>query len=226
MITVRRAADRGHADHGWLDSHHTFSFASYYDPAHMGFRALRVINQDVVAPGRGFGAHPHQDMEIVSYVIRGGLGHKDSTGSAGVIRPGEVQRMSAGTGVRHSEMNASATEPVEFLQIWLLPARRGGPPSYAQADFGSDPGLRRLLAPDGADGALTIGQDVDVWRWLDTPSASLTLRHPNAWVQVVRGEVHLGGEVLYPGDGAALTGLSDLELTADGPVEVLILDLP
>ena len=225
MITVRRSADRGHARHGWLDSRHTFSFAEYHDPAHMGFGPLRVINQDVVAAGSGFGTHPHRSMEIVSYVVRGALGHQDSTGARGVIRPGEVQRMSAGDGVRHSEMNGSATEPVEFLQIWLLPTRPGGPASYAQADFGRTPGLVKVLSPDGDGGALTIGADVDVYRWLGSGAVTLPLRRKRAWIQVVRGEVTVAGERLLPGDGAALTAVDRLDLAADGEVEALLFDL-
>jgi redox-sensitive bicupin YhaK (pirin superfamily) len=226
MITIRRSAERGHADHGWLDSRHTFSFAGYHDPAHMGFGPLRVINQDVVAPGRGFGAHPHQSMEILSYVISGALGHRDSTGAAGVIRPGEVQRMSAGSGVRHSEMNGSADEPVMFLQIWLLPSRAGGAPSYAQADFGRDPGLRLVVSPSGRDGSLSVGQDVDVWRWLDAPRAALPLRHRRAWIQVIRGQIDAHGALLGPGDAAALTDVDALDLRAEGDVEALLFDLP
>src|SRR5688500_8650236 len=162
MINIRRASERGHADHGWLDSHFTFSFADYYDPAHMGFRALRVINDDTVAPGRGFGSHPHRDMEIVTYVLDGAVEHKDSMGTGAVIRPGDVQRMSAGTGVVHSEFNASKSEALHLLQIWLLPARRGIEPSYEQKHFSAEDKagkLRLVASPDGRDGSVTIHTD-------------------------------------------------------------------
>lgn len=166
MMTIRPAEARGHAQHGWLDSHHTFSFANYHDPRHMGFHALRVINDDRVAPGQGFGTHPHRDMEIISYVLEGGLEHRDSMGTGSVIRPGDLQRMSAGTGVLHSELNASKSEPVHFLQIWLLPDQHGIPPSYEQKNFPRESRLGRLkivASPDGRDGSVTVHTDAVVY---------------------------------------------------------------
>src|SRR5687768_7245175 len=169
MMRIRRAQDRGHANHGWLDSHHTFSFADYYDPSHMGFRALRVINEDRVEPSRGFGTHPHRDMEIISYVLEGGLEHKDSMGTGSVIRPGDVQRMSAGTGVTHSEFNASKRDPVHFLQIWLLPRERGIKPGYEQKSFSADEKrgrLRLVASPDGREGSVQIHADAALYAGL------------------------------------------------------------
>ncbi|MCA9678085.1 MAG: pirin family protein, partial [Myxococcales bacterium] len=188
MLNLRRSDERGHAVHGWLDSHHTFSFADYYDPAHMGFRALRVINEDRVAGGTGFGAHPHRDMEILTYVLDGEIAHKDSMGNGSVIRPGELQRMSAGTGVRHSEHNASRTAPLHFLQIWIMPDRAGHPPSYEQRAFPEAErrgALRLVASPDGADGSLTIHQDTRLYAGLLDGDEAATLalaagRH--AWV--------------------------------------------
>jgi len=230
MLTIRRAEDRGHAEHGWLDSRHTFSFADYYDAAHMGFRALRVINEDRVQPGEGFGTHPHRDMEILSYVLEGGLAHKDSLGTGSTILPGDVQRMSAGTGVTHSEFNASTTEPVHFLQIWLLPERRGIAPSYEQRHFEErKPGQLQLVASrDGRDGSLTVHQDVDVYRGLldDGERAELSLgKGRHAWVQLARGTVKLNDETLRAGDGAAVSGESKLQLEAVQRAEVLVFDL-
>ncbi len=226
-LTLRPAAERGHADHGWLDSHHTFSFASYHDPRHMGFSDLRVINEDRVAPGRGFGRHGHRDMEILSYVVSGALGHQDTLGTSSVIRPGEVQRMSAGTGVQHSELNGSQTEPVHFLQIWLLPDRPGRTPGYEQRDFGRAPGLTLVASPTGRDGSVTVGQDVDLWRALLPAGAveTLALRRPRAWVQVVRGTLEVEGAKLGPGDGARVEQLASLRLTATTEVEALVFDL-
>ncbi len=233
MITVRKSEDRGRFDHGWLDTRHTFSFADYQDPAHMGFRALRVINEDRVKPGEGFGTHGHRDMEILSYALEGVLAHQDSTGGAGTLRPGEVQRMSAGTGVRHSEFNGSREEPVHFMQIWLLPDRDGHTPSYEQKAFpdaGKRGRLRLLASSDGRDGSLTIHQDVGVYGTLLAEGEQVTHalgpgRH--AWVQVARGEVDLGGTRLGAGDGAALSGERGLELTGKGKglAEVLVFDL-
>ena len=227
MIAVRKAEDRGHANHGWLDTNHTFSFADYYDPQQMGFGPLRVINEDRVAPGRGFGTHGHRDMEIVSYVVSGALAHKDTIGAGGVIRRGEIQRMSAGTGVQHSEMNGSKTEPVHFLQIWIMPRARGGAPAYEQKDFGDQRGLVQLVGPDGRDGAIAIGQDVDIWRaLLDADSSiELPLRHRSAWIQVVSGEIAIDGKTLGPGDGAALSDVSALAFRTKKETEALLFDL-
>jgi len=231
MIQVRKSNERGHADHGWLDTHHTFSFADYHDPKNMGFRALRVINEDRVEPGQGFGTHGHRDMEILSYVLDGGLAHKDSSGGGGVIRPGDVQRMSAGTGVMHSEFNASRSEPVHFLQIWLVPGQRGIAPGYEQKHFPPEQRqgqLRLIASPDAADGSVTIHQDARVYTTLLGKGQSVTHtlapgRH--AWVQVARGQIRLGDVVLSAGDGAAISDEGTLTLTGDAPSEVLLFDL-
>jgi quercetin 2,3-dioxygenase len=231
MMTIRRASERGHADHGWLDSHHTFSFADYYDPKHMGFRSLRVINDDRVEAGRGFGSHPHRDMEIISYVLEGALAHKDSTGTDGVIRPGDVQRMSAGTGVMHSEHNASRVDDVHFLQIWLVPDQRGLPPSYEQKTFtdADKRGTLRLVAsPDAAGGSLTIHTDARVYAGVfgagDAAELELAAdRH--AWVQVATGEVRVNGEALAAGDGVALTDERRIRVEGIDEAELLVFDL-
>ena len=231
MLTLRPATARGLADHGWLVSRHSFSFADYYDPAHMGFRALRVINEDRVAPARGFGTHGHRDMEIISYVLEGSLGHKDSIGTGSVIKPGAVQRMSAGTGVRHSEMNPSPSEPVHFLQIWLVPSKTGIAPSYEQKTF-SDADkrgrLRLVASPDGHDGSVTIHTDARLYAGLFEAGESAELeltptRH--AWVQVARGEVEVNGQQLVEGDGASLSNETRISLRSVGSSEVLVFDL-
>jgi hypothetical protein len=232
MITLRRASERGHANHGWLDSHHTFSFADYHDPRHMGFRKLRVINEDRVQAGRGFGTHPHQNMEILSYVLEGGLEHKDSMGTGSVIRPGDVQRMTAGTGVTHSEKNASTTDPVHFLQIWVMPERAGLTPGYEQKSFSAadKQGKLRLVASrDGREGSVTIHQDLSLYAALLGAGEQITHalapgRH--AWVHVARGEVKLGGQTLVAGDAAALSeeAAIALEGTPAGG-EVLLFDM-
>jgi len=231
MIQVRRSEDRGRADFGWLDSRHTFSFGDYYDPDHMGFRALRVINEDRVRPGAGFGTHGHRDMEIVSYVLSGSLAHKDSMGNGSVLTAGDVQRMSAGTGVQHSEMNPSLEEPVHFLQIWIQPERQGLRPSYEEANF-SDRDKRGKLRPIASgranDGALSIHQDVDLYATVLEPgrSARLELRPGrHAWAQVVRGEVTVNGHELSAGDGAAVSDEGAVEITARTDAEVLLFDL-
>jgi len=232
MITLRHARERGHAQHGWLESYHTFSFADYYDPRHMGFRALRVINEDRVQPGKGFGTHPHRDMEIISYVLEGALEHKDSLGTGSVITPGEVQRMSAGTGVTHSEFNPSHSELVHFLQIWILPERAGLPPSYEQRAFptAEKRGKLRLVASrDGREGSVTIHQAVDLYTSLLDPGEVVThLCTPgrHAWVQVARGSLMLNDTALSTGDGAAVSEETRLTVTATDQAEVLLFDLP
>lgn len=230
MITIRKAADRGHADHGWLKAAHTFSFASYQDPKHMGFRTLRVMNEDRVAPGKGFGTHPHRDMEIVTYVLEGALEHKDSMGNGEVLTPGEFQRMSAGTGITHSEFNPSAEEPTHLYQIWLLPGEKGIEPSYEQKRFDDqlENQLRLVASPDGEDGSLTIYQDAKIYlsRLADGNSVDIELaegRH--AWLQVLRGSVSLNGIDLKTSDGAAVTEETQLTVTATSDAEIMLFDL-
>ena len=232
MIVVRRAQDRGHANHGWLDSHHTFSFADYYDPREMGFGALRVINEDRVAPGKGFGTHPHRDMEIISYVLEGALAHKDSIGTGSVIRPGDVQRMSAGTGVLHSEFNPSPQDPVHFLQIWIEPNEYGIAPSYEQKSFSGDRKqghLRLIASPDAADGSVKIHQDARVYAAVldsgDVVKYSLP-QGRKAYVHVARGVVDLNDNALSAGDGAKVSGEQALRLSGGKAAEVLLFDLP
>lgn len=232
MLTLRKAEERGRASLGWLDSRHSFSFGHYFDPAHMGFGPLRVINDDRVAPGGGFPTHPHADMEIISYVLEGGLEHKDSLGTGSVIRPGDVQRMSAGSGVRHSEYNASRTEPVHFLQVWILPERTGIAPSYEQKSFPADEKrgrLRLVGSRDGRDGSVTINRDVDVYATLlgeeQTVTHGLKIGRI-AWVQVAQGTARLNGEQLYPGDGVAIDTSSTIALTGTSPdAEILLFDM-
>lgn len=232
MITLRRAHERGHAQHGWLESYHTFSFADYYDPRYMGFRTLRVINEDRVQPGKGFGTHPHRDMEIISYVLEGALEHKDSLGTGSIITPGEVQRMSAGTGVSHSEFNFSRNELVHFLQIWILPERVGLPPSYEQRAFPAEEkqGKSRLVASsDGRKGSVTIHQAVDLYTSVLAPGEVVTHRLTlgrHAWVQVARGAVRLNDTALSAGDGAAVSEETQLTVTAKDRAELLLFDLP
>ncbi|HEY7370641.1 MAG TPA: pirin family protein [Polyangia bacterium] len=231
QLSIRRAGERGKADHGWLLSYHTFSFADYYDPAHMGFRALRVINEDRVQGGQGFGAHSHRDMEIISYVLEGALQHKDSMGTSSIIRPGEVQRMSAGTGVTHSEFNASRDELVHFLQIWILPARPGGKPGYEQKAFPEAERrgkLRVVASPDGRDGSVTINQDVTLHSALPRPGEPL--RHAlgqgrHAWVHVARGKAEIAGNPLEAGDAAAISDAPSVEVSGAEGSEVLLFDL-
>jgi redox-sensitive bicupin YhaK (pirin superfamily) len=230
-LTVRRAADRGRTDWGWLDSRHTFSFGDYYDPRHEGFRALRVINDDRVKAGGGFGTHGHRDMEILSYVLEGGLEHRDSMGTGSVIRPGEIQMMRAGTGVQHSEFNASKTDPVHFLQIWIVPDRRGLRPVYAQRAFDravARQGFVLLASNDGREGSVQVSQDVTLRMTMfgRGDRRELTVgdgRH--AWVHVARGEVALDGTPLGEGDGVAVAGPSQLVLEGRDEAEVLVFDL-
>ena len=232
MLTLRRAQDRGRADFGWLDSRHSFSFGEYYDPAHMGFGPLRVINDDRVAGGGGFPTHPHRDMEIVSYVLDGALAHKDSLGTGSVIKPGDVQRMSAGTGIAHSEFNASRTDPVHFLQIWFLPERRGLTPGYEQKNFDADSKrdqLRLVASPDGRDGSVTIRSDASLYVSLLGKDA--TVSHQVAagrglWLQVARGSVAVGDITLAEGDGLQVTNEKALEIVGKAEQsEILLFDL-
>jgi len=231
MMELRRSEERGHADHGWLKSFHSFSFAEYRDPAHLGFGALRVINEDRVQPGTGFGTHGHRDMEIISYVLEGALEHKDSLGNGSVIRPGSVQRMSAGTGVRHSEYNPSASEDVHFLQIWLEPAVRGAAPSYEEKlfDAASKRGRLRLVAsPDGREDSVTIHQDALVYAaLLDGAEAAVhaPAKGRRAYVHVARGEVSVNGQALRAGDALKATGEREIRLEAGRGAEVLLFDL-
>jgi hypothetical protein len=231
-INIRPAKERGHADHGWLDTWHTFSFSDYYDPRFMGFRGLRVINEDVVAPGRGFPTHGHRDMEIITYVLHGALEHRDSLGTGSIIRPGDVQRMSAGTGVRHSEANPSRTESVHLLQIWIEPASAGIEPSYEQKVFADDDKrdrLRLVASPDGADGSVTIHQDARVYATLLGPGRQVVYRLApgrHAWVHVARGSLTLNGERLSAGDGAAISAEPTATLVGEQDAEALLFDLP
>jgi quercetin 2,3-dioxygenase len=230
-MTIRRAEARGAARLGWLDSRHSFSFGDYHDPEHMGFGPLRVINEDRVAPGAGFPTHPHRDMEIISYVLEGALAHRDSTGAGALVRPGEVQRMTAGTGVRHSEFNASDRDIAHFLQIWIIPERPGLTPGYEQKRFeraDMRDRLRLIAARDGREGALTVHRDVDLYAaWLAPGARVIHALAPGraAWVQIARGEVTLNGERLVAGDGAALLDVETLELEGVAGAEALIFDL-
>jgi redox-sensitive bicupin YhaK (pirin superfamily) len=231
MLHIRHANERGHADHGWLDTWHTFSFADYYDTEHMGFRTLRVVNEDRVAPGQGFGMHGHRDMEIVTLVLQGALEHRDSLGNGEVLRPGELQRMSAGTGIRHSEFNPSATEPVHLYQIWLLPNEKGLTPSYEQKAFEKAEQrnrLRLVASPDGRDGSLTIHQDAELYLGALTDGTRVTrpLRAGRAaWLQVLSGAVTLNGAALQTSDGVAITDESLLTIEAMSATELLLFDL-
>jgi redox-sensitive bicupin YhaK (pirin superfamily) len=230
MITIRKSNERGHAEHGWLDSYHSFSFADYYDSQWMGFRSLRVINDDLVMPGMGFGAHPHKDMEIITYVLSGSLEHKDSMGNGRVIRPGEAQYMSAGSGVRHSEFNPSQTEAAHFLQIWIMPDANGVKPRYAEKSLrDAATGKFHLVTSNtGRDGSIAIHQDADLW--LAKLDAGQQVAHSlangrNAWLHIAEGEVTLNGKTLSGGGAAAITQETKLQLNANKPSQVLLFDL-
>ncbi len=225
---IRRAAERGGANWGWLDTQHTFSFANYYDPSFMGFGHLRVLNEDRVSPGRGFGTHPHRNMEIISYVVDGTLAHEDTTGSGGVLRHGDVQPMSAGRGVAHSEMNGSNEESVHFLQIWLIPSEMETEPAYGQKHFPLDQrGITLVVSQDGRDGSMHIGQDVDLYRVLldDGETVTQPIVRRRAWVQTIQGTLAVGDAVLEAGDGLAAVDADALTLTAKSGVEALLFDL-
>ena len=231
MLHIRKSEDRGHEDHGWLNTYHAFSFASYYDPRFMGFRDLLVINEDRVTSGKGFPTHAHDNMEIISYVLEGALAHKDSMGTGSTIVPGDVQRMSAGTGVRHSEYNDSQTEGLHFLQIWIKPDTRGIAPSYEQKRFSTDDKrgrLRVVASPDGRDGSVTIRQDALLYATVLAAGDSLNYDldpERYAWVQVARSNIELNGQPLKQGDGAAIGAESQLTLTATADAEILLFDL-
>jgi redox-sensitive bicupin YhaK (pirin superfamily) len=231
MIEIRKAGERGYADHGWLQSHHTFSFAGYHDPRHTGFRALRVINDDQVAPDNGFPTHPHREMEIVTYVVEGALEHRDSMGNGSVIRPGEVQRMTAGTGLTHSEFNPSKSDSLRLLQIWILPSRSGLTPGYEQKQFPESERrgrLRLIGSSDGRDGSVEVHQDVDIYAGLLDPGQAASHEIASGrglWIQIVRGRVSLGSITLTEGDGAAVEDEPALRLEADEEAEILIFDL-
>jgi len=231
MVQLRRSAERGHLNHGWLDTYHTFSFGEYYDPQQMGFRSLRVMNEDRVAPGKGFGMHGHRDMEIVTYVLEGALEHKDSMGNGEVLRPGEFQRMSAGTGIRHSEFNPSESEPVHLYQVWLLPREQGIEPSYEQKRFGDEQLVNRfrvVASPDAVDGSLSIQQDASIY--LARLEASGEAVHDlapgrHAWLQVLRGDAELNAARLVAGDGAAISDELQLRVTTETCAELLLFDM-
>ena len=229
QVSVRRSDERGHTKIGWLDSRHSFSFGEYYDPKHMAFRSLRVINDDRVAPGMGFGTHPHRDMEILTYVVSGQLQHRDSMGNGRVIQPGELQAMSAGSGVTHSEFNPSRTEPSHFLQIWVLPRERGLTPSYAEwKPVNSDEGLTLLGSPDGTDGSVVIHQDARLYRG-ELSAGQAIIHHTEStrglWVQLIRGQVEVANQTLLPGDSVSVEQASELTVTATEPSTFLLFDL-
>ncbi|ELU8377142.1 pirin family protein [Cronobacter sakazakii] len=229
MIYLRKAQDRGHANHGWLDSWHTFSFANYYDPNFMGFSALRVINDDVIDAGQGFGTHPHKDMEILTYVLEGAVEHQDSMGNKEQVPAGEFQIMSAGTGVRHSEYNPSATERLRLYQIWIIPSENGIEPRYEQRRFDAAQGRQLVLSPDARDGSLKVHQDMELSRWAllngeDGEYAPAAGRR--VWIQVVKGDVIINGTRATTSDGLAIWDEATLAIHADSDSEILLFDLP
>lgn len=229
MIHLRKADMRGHANHGWLDSWHTFSFADYYDANFMGFSALRVINEDRVQPGQGFPTHPHKDMEILSYVLEGAIEHQDSMGNKEHVPAGDFQIMSAGTGVRHSEYNPSNSEPLHFYQIWIIPDRQGITPRYEQKSFTEKHGRQLVLSPDARDGSLKVNQDMELWRWAmsDKEQAKFDIKDGRRlWIQVVKGNVEVNGNQASASDGVALWDEASMNITAYADSEVLIFDLP
>jgi quercetin 2,3-dioxygenase len=230
MMNIRKSEERGHANHGWLDSYHTFSFADYYDPKNVHFRALRVINEDYIAPGMGFGMHPHDDMEIITYIVKGALQHRDSMGHSAVMRPGDVQRISAGTGIMHSEYNASSSEPVHLLQIWIVPDKKGVKPSYMERSFAKAEAGRLHLATSkaGRDGSIPINQDADLYfSRLDAgQKIDLTLRPGrHAWLQLIEGQLDADGSTLKAGDAAAVSQVDAVKLSAVEPAHFLLFDL-
>jgi redox-sensitive bicupin YhaK (pirin superfamily) len=232
MLTLRKASERGHADHGWLDTWHTFSFADYYDPAHHNFRVLRVMNDDKVAAGQGFGTHPHRDMEIVTYVLEGELAHKDSMGHQATLTPGEVQRITAGSGIQHSEFNPSATKPVHLYQIWLMPDAKGHTPGYAQKAFPKEGRTGRwqtIVSKDGREGSITIHQDAVIQ--LAELASGQTIKQLFApgrygWLQVLRGQATVSGLAVSAGDGIAIAEEQEIEVAVQGSAEVMFFDLP
>jgi redox-sensitive bicupin YhaK (pirin superfamily) len=232
MIQVRKSQDRGHADHGWLDSRHTFSFADYHDPKHMGFSVLRVINEDLIDGGTGFGMHGHRDMEIISYMVEGALEHKDSMGNSAVILPGEVQRMSAGTGVRHSEYNHFKDKKAHLIQIWILPEKEGITPGYEQKSFAKDfasSDLVLVASRDGRKGSVSLNQDVDFYAAKANAGGEKTInlrKQRSLWVQVIKGEVGVDGTTLTPGDAAGIMAVEAIQLSWDKNSEFLLFDLP
>ncbi len=230
MLRIRKAGDRGHADHGWLNTYHTFSFAGYYDPDHMGFRSLRVLNEDRVKPGKGFGSHPHNDMEIISYVLEGQLEHKDSTGTGSVVEAGQLQIMSAGSGIVHSEFNPSPTQTVHFLQIWITPSEVGLKPGYAQKAFDDETrnALHLVASGDGRQQSMVVHQDVDLY--LGQLGAGVGVAHRFAvnrhgWVQVIKGTVTVSGQTIETSDGVAISDEREVDIQAQQPAEVMLFDL-
>lgn len=232
MFTIRKSNERGLAEHGWLKSKHTFSFAEYYDPAHMGFGPLRVINEDRIAGGTGFGTHPHNDMEIISYVISGGLKHKDSMGNETVIKPGEVQRMSAGTGIRHSEYNEKESEETHFFQIWIMPERRGITPSYGQKSFEKELNSQKLVhvvSKDGRNGSISMNQDANVYVSRLKAGESFNLELPEyrrLWVQLIKGSVEVNGQKIEAGDAASAVDITSADFKSTADSEMILFDLP